>query len=128
MTELAPHRPWAIGVEPLLRELGTGRVGLPAAEAAARLLRDGPNLLPEPGRVPLLRELAGQFTHFMALLLWAAGILAFVSGTPELGWAIWGVVLINGAFSFWQERRAERALSALRQQLPQSARAWSSDR
>jgi magnesium-transporting ATPase (P-type) len=124
MSEGTPLRPWAIGVAPLLRALGSGPLGLSAGEAAARLDRDGPNLLPEPRRPSLLRELAGQLTHFMALLLWAAGILAFVSGTPELGWAIWSVVLINGAFSFWQERRAERALSALRHQLPQAARAW----
>jgi calcium-translocating P-type ATPase len=124
MSEEAPLRPWAMGVEPLLQALGSSRQGLPAGEAAARLARHGPNQLPEPHRVSVLRELAAQFTHFMALLLWAAGILAFVSGTPELGWAIWSVVLINGAFSFWQERRAERALSALRQQLPQTARAW----
>jgi magnesium-transporting ATPase (P-type) len=124
MTERSPPRPWALGVEPLLRALGTGPLGLSAAEAASRLASDGPNQLPAPPRASVLRELAGQFTHFMALLLWAAGILAFVSGTPELGWAIWSVVLINGAFSFWQERRAERALSALRQQLPQAARAW----
>jgi hypothetical protein len=39
-------------------------------------------------------------THFMALLLWVAGILAFISQTPELGWAIWAVIWINAIFSF----------------------------
>ncbi|MEI3651303.1 MAG: hypothetical protein V6D39_15230 [Dolichospermum lemmermannii FEM_B0920] len=36
-----------------------------------------------------------QLTHFMALLLWVAGTLAFISQTPELGWAIWSVIWIN---------------------------------
>jgi Ca2+-transporting ATPase len=31
----------------------------------------------------------------MALLLWVAGTLAFISQTPELGWAIWSVIWIN---------------------------------
>ena len=123
MAERAPPRPWATPVEPLLRDLGAAPLGLSAAEAAAASPATGPTCCPSRAALGL-RELAGQLTHFMALLLWAAGILAFVSGTPELGWAIWAVVLINGAFSFWQERRAERALSALRQQLPQAARAW----
>ncbi len=45
----------------------------------------------------------------MALLLWVAGILAFVSDTPELGWAIWAVIWINAIFSFSQEFQAEKA-------------------
>jgi len=117
-------RPWSLPLDALLGALEVGPGGLGATEAAGRLARHGPNELPEPPGPSLLREALGQLTHFMALLLWGAGALAFASGTPELGWAIWAVVLLNGAFSFWQERRAGRALSALRRQLPHAARAW----
>ncbi len=117
-------RPWAVPVEALLASLGARPGGLAAAEAARRLAEAGPNELPEPAGPGLLRQAAAQLTHFMALLLWAAGALAFVSRMPELGWAIWAVVLVNGAFSLWQERRAERALAALRRRLPRDARAW----
>jgi Ca2+-transporting ATPase len=41
---------------------------------------------------------------------------------PELGWAIAAVVLLNGAFGFWQERRAERAIDALDALVPRRAR------
>jgi len=94
--------------------------GLTSAEAAARLGRDGPNELPEAPRPSSVVRLLRELVHFMALLLWAAGALAFVSGMPELGWAIWAVVVINAAFSFWQEHKAERALRALSQVLPQT--------
>jgi sodium/potassium-transporting ATPase subunit alpha len=41
----------------------------------------------------------------------------------RLGVAIVAVILVNGVFSFWQEYRAERAVAALRQLLPQKVRA-----
>lgn len=87
-------------------------------EAAIRLKHYGYNELPEPAQRSLLLRFTDQLTHFMALLLWVAGILAFISGTPELGWAIWAVIWINAAFSFWQEYQAEQALAALKRVLP----------
>jgi calcium-translocating P-type ATPase len=59
--------------------------------------------------------------HFFAILLWVAGVLAFVAGMPELGVAIFVVVVINGLFAFAQEYRAERAAERLRDLLPRRA-------
>ncbi|MFM8605015.1 MAG: hypothetical protein ACKOBY_05730, partial [Cyanobium sp.] len=72
----------------------------------------------------LALRLLDQMVHFMALLLWVAGGMAFAAGTPELGWAIWAVVLINGLFSFWQEFQAERTLAALTRSLPSQVQVW----
>ena len=117
-------RPWGLSIEALLAGLDARIQGLSTIEAARRLASAGPNELPEAAGPGLLRQAAAQLTHFMALLLWSAGGLAFVSRMPELGWAIWAVVLVNGVFSLWQERRAERALAALRRRLPRDVRAW----
>jgi calcium-translocating P-type ATPase len=92
--------------------------GLSSAEAAARLAADGPNRLPVPAGVPAWRRLAAQMVHFFALMLWVAGALAFVAGLPELGVAIFVVVIVNGVFAFAQEFRAERAAERLRDLLP----------
>ena len=78
-------------------------VGLSSAEAAARLATDGPNRIPAGRRVPVWRRFVNQLIHFFALLLWVAGILAFVAGLPELGIAIFLVILVNGTFAFAQE-------------------------
>ncbi|WP_037314336.1 cation-translocating P-type ATPase [Amycolatopsis orientalis] len=92
--------------------------GLTTAEAAAALRHDGPNTLPAAkGRNPLL-TLAGQMVHFFALMLWAAAGLALVAGMPVLSIAIAVVVVLNGAFSFAQEYRADRAAERLRDLLP----------
>jgi len=56
--------------------------------------------------------------HFFALMLWVAGGLAFVAGLPQLGVAIFLVILINGIFAFVQEQRAEAAGQRLSELLP----------
>jgi calcium-translocating P-type ATPase len=112
-----PRRP----VEQLLRELQSAPRGLSERDAARRLVRYGPNVLERRSGRRWPRELANQLTHPLALLLWAAAGLAFVSGSAVLGAAIVAVVLLNGAFAFAQERQAERAIEALRGYLPQQA-------
>jgi magnesium-transporting ATPase (P-type) len=59
--------------------------------------------------------------HFFALLFWAAGGLAFVAGLPQLGIAIFVVVVLNGVFAFAQEERAQHAAEGLRRMLPRQA-------
>ena len=92
--------------------------GLTEREAAARLVRDGRNALPSPKPPPAWRQLVAQLTHFFALMLWVAGVLAFVAKLPQLGVAIFVVVVVNGVFAFVQESRAEHAAERLRDLLP----------
>ena len=92
--------------------------GLTDEEAAARLRADGPNEIPAQRGPGAVRRLLAQLTHFFAALLWAAAVLAFLGGMPQLGVAIVIVVVVNGLFSFVQEERAERATKALRDLLP----------
>ena len=92
--------------------------GLSSREASERLLRDGPNRLPEPPGASPVRLLVAQMTHFFALMLWGAAVLALVAGMPVLALAIAVVVVFNGVFSFAQEYRADRAAARLRSLLP----------
>ncbi len=98
--------------------LGSRPGGLSSQEAADRLAADGPNTLQGGHERHLLRRFLANFTHLMALLLWAGALLALVAGLPELAVAICTVNVINGVFSFWQEYRAERATEALAALLP----------
>ncbi|HAJ61826.1 MAG TPA: HAD family hydrolase [Cyanobacteria bacterium UBA8543] len=117
------HHPiWSLTAEQAYQSLDTSASGLSSAEATFRLKQYGFNELPEPAHRPLVLRFTDQLTHFMALLLWVAGTLAFISHTPELGWAIWAVIWINAIFSFWQEYQAEQALAALKKVLPAQAR------
>ncbi len=109
-------------LEEIFRELGTNERGLSDEEAAKRLGRYGPNVLREMQGKSLLVRFLGNLTNLFALLLWIGGVLSFIADMPELGWAIFIVVLVNAAFSFWQEFKAERALEALKKLIPQRAR------
>jgi calcium-translocating P-type ATPase len=61
--------------------------------------------------------------HPLALLLWAAAVLAWVAGTPVIALAIVGVIVINAGFAFLQEQQAEHAVEALSEYLPPRATA-----
>ena len=102
----------------VLVELGSSRDGLSQSEADARLRQFGLNRLPHPPRRRWSLELAANFVHLFALLLWAGAALAWVAGMPQLAWAIVAVIFVNGVFSYWQEYQAERAAEALEALLP----------
>ncbi len=108
----------------LLAALATDPEGLASPEAARRLRTSGPNDLPTEPMPGPLRLLAGELTHTLALLLWAAAVVAFLAGISQIGWAIIAIVGINAAFSFWQEYRAGRLVQALRRRIPVGARVF----
>jgi len=111
-----------LAIEDIYRELNTNAGGLTGKEAATRLERYGPNVLKEVRGKPLVLRFMANLTNILALLLWAGGVLSFVADMPELGWAIFCVIMINAIFSFWQEYKAERALEALKRLLPRTTR------
>jgi potassium/sodium efflux P-type ATPase len=116
------HKIHMIPVTTVYSALDTHPSGLSRQEAVLRLQSAGPNTIRKISGKPLYLRFFAEFTHLMALLLWAGGALAFVARMPELGFAVWAVNLINGLFSFWQEFKAERATEALQTLMPQFAR------
>ncbi len=119
-----------LGSEQALASLKTTAAGLAPDEAVRRLAEFGPNHVEEVAREHLLLGFAREFTHFFAIILWIGAALAFLAehfdpgqGMARLGVAIVGVIIVNGIFSFWQEYKAEQAVAALRQLLPQKVQA-----
>ncbi|MFO0575891.1 MAG: cation-translocating P-type ATPase [Polyangia bacterium] len=91
-----------------------GFPGLTEAEAAARLAREGPNELPaqkDRGLLPVVLEVLREP---MFLMLVAAVALYFLLGEPTDAAVLLGSVAIVMTITIVQERRTERALTALR--------------
>lgn len=119
----------ALTVTDALNSLKTSMDGLDSSEASRRQAEFGQNHIEEVSRDALWLRFVREFTHFFALILWVAAALAFIGdhfdpgqGMASLGVAIIGVILINGLFSFWQEYKAEQAVAALRDLLPQKVK------
>ncbi|MDP3876094.1 MAG: cation-transporting P-type ATPase [Methylobacter sp.] len=108
-----------------LASLHSSHEGLLQNEVESRLDEYGANRVEEVRGELLILRFFKEFVHFFALILWLAAGLAFFAesrqpggGMATLGYAVLGVILINGLFSFWQQYRAERAISALQKLLP----------
>ena len=100
--------------EEVFTSLITSETGLSEEAAKKRLQEYGPNEIKEVRKKPLYIKLVSQFTHFLAILLWLASALCFLSeylhpgeGMLTLGLAITAVIFINAFFTFIQEFRTE---------------------
>ncbi|REE26423.1 P-type E1-E2 ATPase [Methanothermobacter defluvii] len=109
---------YELEVEEVLQRLETSESGLDPQEAEKRLKIHGPNKLEEVKRRPLILLFLSNLYNVLALLLWIAAILSFITGNYQLAVAIVMVIIINALFSFWQEYEAEKAAEALKNILP----------
>ena len=88
--------------------------GLTAADAAARLARDGPNLLPATDRKNTWSLLVEVVREPMFLLLVACGGIYLALGDREEALMLLGFVVVVIVITWLQKRRSENALAALR--------------
>lgn len=106
--------------ESVLRQTGSTETGLSAAEAAARLEKNGRNKLAEGKKDSLLKRFFQQMTDPMIIILLAAaaisGVLAVVEGESFADVIIiLAVVIINAVLGVYQENKAEKAIEALQE-------------
>jgi Ca2+-transporting ATPase len=87
--------------------------GLTSVEAAARLARHGPNVLPAPRSVPVWRRVLTQLRDPLVLVLLAAIALTTVTGDWTDAAVIALVIVVNTAVGVAQEVKADRAITAL---------------
>jgi Ca2+-transporting ATPase len=88
--------------------------GLDAADAAARLTRDGPNLLPGSAPRTLWDMVRGVFTEPMFLMLLVAGGIYLLLGDGAEAALLLAFVFVVIGITLAQERKTQRALESLR--------------
>jgi P-type Ca2+ transporter type 2C len=114
----APH---ALGHVRVLSALATTQtMGLSAAEAAIRLLRYGPNLIPERPRRSGLSIFLEQFMSLPVGLLGVSAAVSLATGGLLDAAVILCVVLINAGIGYVTESQAEKTINALAKVGPHS--------
>jgi len=88
--------------------------GLTTAEAAARLVKYGPNELREKPRPTFLQLVIAQLNNFIVILLIAASLISALLGDWLEAAVIMLIVVLNAILGVFQESRAEEALAALK--------------
>ncbi len=103
-----------LSAEETLKELGTTNKGLSTKEAEARLLQYGKNELLEKKKTSDLRLLLEQFKNVLVIVLIFAAAASILIGELIDGAVIAAILVINAFLGFYQERKAENALAALK--------------
>lgn len=91
------------------------KTGLSEQEAEGRLKKFGPNELQEAKRPSAFLVFLAQFKDFMVLVLFGATIISAFLGEYIDSIAIVAIVILNGILGFFQERKAEKSLEALKE-------------
>jgi len=113
--QLLPALPHALATETVVEELDTTTQGISSTEAAARLLRFGPNSLPTARPPALAMIFLHQFSSPLIYVLVAAALFSLIIQEWSDAVFISGVLLINAIIGTFQEFSAQRAATALQQ-------------
>jgi len=105
------------------RRLGVDpAVGLSAAKAAELLNKNGPNALPAEKAVPEWRRFVDQCRSYVQIILLIAAVASLAIGQWSTGAVLLLLTVFNAVVGLRQERKAERAMNALKSLTKNTAR------
>lgn len=116
MAEPSPHY-WSRLLEALRQSLDSGPEGLTATQAAAQLLRDGPNVLEAQSHTSAWILLFSQFKSPLVVILIVAAIISMLAGEWIDASVVLAIVLGSTLLGFAQEFIAGNAIDKLRSQV-----------
>jgi len=110
--------------EEIFKELKTSEKGLTQGQAEKRLREIGLNEISKQKKTPQILVLLKQFNSPLIYILFVAMIISFVFDHLIDAYVILAVVLINASVGFIQERKAERAIDALKKLIVSYAKVY----
>lgn len=101
----------------LFERLKTTSYGLTSAEAEARLLQYGPNVLEEKHKTSPWSILFAQFKSPLIIILMIATAISMAIGHIVDGIIVLIIVVLNALFGFVQEYKAEKSMESLKKMM-----------
>lgn len=108
-------------IKDLMSNLKTSPTGLSNKEVLARQKIYGKNVLSAKKKNPLWLRFLLQFKNFFSLLLLTGSLLSFISeslspgeGSIYIAYTLLVVTVLNAAFTFMQEYKAEKAMDSFK--------------
>ncbi len=108
-----------LDIDNVLKELNTSKKGLSEVEVTKRLKKDGQNKLVEAKKRTSFSKFIDQFRDLMIIFLIISAVVSFVislvkkeSFTDSI--IIIAIVILNAILGFIQERKADKAIDALK--------------
>jgi Mg2+-importing ATPase len=108
---------WERPLAEIYAALEASEAGLSGTEAQARLVAVGPNRLEEDQRQRLLRAFLSRFRNPLIIVLLCAAAVSALTQDPASFFIITTIVLLSVLIDFVQERRAEHAITKLRERV-----------
>ncbi len=99
-------------------------MGLTEKEAAAKLKKDGLNILEEKKKTSATKIFIGQFKDVMVMILLCATVVSVLLGEVTDAITIILIVLLNAILGFVQEYRTEHTLEALKSMTAPTAKCY----
>ncbi len=107
-------------IERVLKSLHSSESGLSQQEVVHRLEAFGLNQLKQKAKKDYRIEYLKEYISFFPILLEVAAVLALIAdyfqpgeGNDILAYAVFGAVVLNASFTFWQKFKADKAMEAL---------------
>ncbi|WBL31447.1 cation-translocating P-type ATPase [Candidatus Phytoplasma sacchari] len=118
----------SLSSEEVFKYLNSDSKGLSYNEVKKRQIIHGFNIIKKNQDNSIIKKFIKQFTSIFAILLWLSGFLAIFIKEYPIGISIILVVIVNGIFSFFQERKADKILSSLNDMIPKNIQVYREDK
>lgn len=105
----------SLSIAETLTQLRSDEVnGLALVDAQTRLREYGENVLPEKRKKHWILTFAGYFKDVLVLILLAAAAFSFFIGEVKDGTVVLVIIVANALMGFFQEKKADNAIAALK--------------
>ncbi len=104
---------YKLSVQQTIKDLNSSEKGLSEKEAVIRLEKFGPNKLEKKKGSSPFTIFLSQFKSILVIILIIASAISLYLNEIVDGILIFIIVVLNAAFGFWQEFKAEKAIEAL---------------